>query len=194
MRIRAPVLAVFLAVLAVPDHAGAQQEGGREAHAYLGASLGTTRLHDQTSTMAGGALLLSLDGRLAFGGGGWVMLGGDTVEGQASGSRYDFRMSYGGLMAQARILGRPRAALELRTLVGAANAKVRLPVVNTLIAADNFGVVEPEVVGSFRILPGLDAQASVAWRWTFGVQDLPGLSPNDLRGFSARIGLAIENF
>lgn len=192
--IRGAPFLLALAFLASPARGIAQQAAAREAYASVAAAVATTQIHEHSATMLGGTALLSLGGRLAFGGGGWVMTKRSTVEGQTAGARYDFRMAYGGVAAQARLLGNRNHGLELRALVGAGNGKVRLPVVGTLIAADNFGVVEPALAGTVRLFPGVHLQGSVAWRWAFGVQDLPGVSTDDLRGFSARLGFAIRNF
>lgn len=191
---RASYLLLFLTLAAPPALARAQQEGGREAHASVVAAVGATRVQGEATTTMGGAALLSLGGPLAIGGGGWVMTGKTNVEGQTPGARYDFRMAYGGLAAQARIAGDDDHGVEIRALVGAGNGKIRIPVVGTLIAADNFGVVEPEVVGTIRLFPAVRVEASFAWRWAFGVEDLPGVSPDDVGGYSARIGFAVGGF
>lgn len=194
MLIRTAALLLALVLTCVPAPAGAQQEPARNAQAYLGVGLGTTKIHDQGTTVAGGAALLSLGHRVAFGGAGWVMLGRSTVNGRDAASHYDLRVAWGGLIGQTRLLGDRSRALDLRALVGAGNGKVTLPLVNTLIASDNFGVLEPELLGTVRLHPLLYIEGGLSWRWVFGVQDLPGVSSRDLQGFSARLGIAIRNF
>jgi hypothetical protein len=60
-----------------------------------------------------------------------------------------------------------------RLMLGAGNAKVRLPVIGTEIATDNFGVLEPEITGERPLWSFLALRAQVAYRWVFDVEDLP---------------------
>lgn len=139
--------------------------------------------------------LLGADARLRFGGAGWVLLGTTAVPSGNPGSPYELRFAYGGLVGELVLVETERGALSLRTLIGAGNAKVTsVPIMTTLIGADNFGVFEPELAGAWRLHRGLHITAAAGYRFTFGVEDLPGVSPSDLRGPSLRTGLAIRTY
>ena len=79
----------------------------------------------------------------------------------------------------------------LGLLWGAGNAKLELPAVRTEIAADNFLVLEPGASVLFRLVGPLQLTGEAAYRWAVGVEDLPGISGDQLRGLSVSLGLAI---
>lgn len=185
---------VAACLLLGPVGAPAQQVGDA-AHAEVEGALRLTRMHGDVSWLAGVTGLIGVGGPLRFGGAGWIQLGQSSVPGGAAPFDYEMRIAYGGLAAELDIIRRPGGALVLRTLAGAGNAKIRsLPVVETLIAADNFGVVEPELSGAWRLYRGVVASVGLGYRLTFGVDDLPNVLPSDLRGPSLRIGISIGDF
>lgn len=144
---------------------------------------------------AGGVGLLDLGGRVAFGAGGWLVLGTSRIETGSPENDTELRVAYGGVVAEVDL---PRQIhgwdLRARALVGAGNAKVADRLIRVQLGADNFGVVEPGVVGSRQIMRHTYLTGGIAYRFIFGVEDLPNVSPEDLRGASVQLGIAFRTF
>jgi hypothetical protein len=183
--------ALALLLLGAPPALVAQTSEPR-AHASFEASLIETTVLESAATFAGAAGLMSLDGRFAFGAGAVLMLGSSTAEGDGTGSDLDLRLAYGGLLLQMTLAGSAERYLGLRTMIGAGNAKLDRLDVGSEVAADNFGVLEPEVVGAISVAGPLHVGLGAGYRHVFGVDDLPNVVPGDLRGFSARVRLSIR--
>jgi hypothetical protein len=160
--------------------------------AAVEASLGATALHGGASWTASASALLNLTPRLSVGGSGTLVLGTADLAGSVPGSDLTLRTAFGGLIAQLTLADRPELSLWLRALAGAGNAKVALAAVRARIAADNFGVVVPEIGVTMQIAGPLGAGAAVGYRTVFGVDDLPGVGPSDLRGVTARALLVLH--
>lgn len=188
--------AVLYAVLALtllgPGPAAAQDTGGRAARAALEAAFGATAVRGKPAPFGGGGGLLDLGTPLRFGGAGWVLLAPRSIPGGSN--HYDLRVAYGGVLLDAPIGSLGRTSLSVRALFGVGTAKVSLPIVGTLIGADNFGVVEPEIHGTVRLIGGLGLTVECGYRGVFGVEDLPGVGAVDLRGPSVRLGVVLGNF
>lgn len=180
-----PALALLL--LGAPQAVAAQTTDSR-AHASFEASLAGTTVLDAGSTLLGGAGLLTLGGRLAFGASGALMLNSSTLE--SSGSDLEFRMAYGGVLLQFTLAGSEDRYVAIRGLIGAGNAKIKEPVAGFEVGADNFGVLAPEVAGALTLVGPLQIGLGVGYRHVFGVNDLPGVAPADLKGFSAGVRLS----
>lgn len=186
--------AVLIAFLLLgPGAAGAQQRAPK-ATFEAGTAVRATRLRGGTSYLAGGSAQLAIHDRFSFGGAGWVLLGASALPGATPSSDLEFRVAYGGVYTEFRILGSERRNVSVGALMGAGNGKVTLPAVGTQIAADNFGVVEPDVSADLALFGRLHARLTVGYRATFGVEDLPGISATDLRGYVAGVGLTIRPF
>ena len=84
--------------------------------------------------------------------------------------------------------------MGLRLLVGAGSAKVSLPIVGTELAADNFGVIEPEVFGELALRDFAQLRAQLGYRLVYGVEDLPQVGPEHLRGATFTLSLLLESF
>ena len=184
--------ACVLAML--PGNLRAQETPPTSASASLEASLRITRMRSETSFLAGATGLLSIDPRFSFGGAGWVLLEEPTVDTGTPGSGFKLRMAYGGLVTAARLMETTRARVAVRTLWGAGNAKIVLPVSETEIDADNFGVVEPELSGTWHLNRLFDVGVGLAYRFVFGVEDLTGVSATHLRGPSASLSVSARGF
>jgi hypothetical protein len=160
----------------------------------LDSSIRLTSLRGGAKFFAGGGVLLGVDDRILFGGGGWVLLGKSVVPGATRASDLELRVAYGGILTETRLAESARGRVVLRSLLGAGNSRVSLPAAGTVIAADNFGVIEPELSAS-RLLRGrLHGVLGAGYRLVFGLEDLPGVAPEDLRGFSVRIGVMVRTF
>jgi len=164
------------------------------ASAAVEASVTVSTVRGETSLFVGGTGLLSTGGRIAVGGAGWIQTSATSIPTGSPGSDLQLFMAYGGLAAQVGVLpGRP-VRIFLRALLGAGSAKIRLPVVNTEIAADNFGVLEPEATVLRELTSGFGISAGVGYRFVFGVEDLPGVLSGDLSGPVARVSIRVGTF
>lgn len=188
--VRAGALAWALGA-ALPGEVAAQDA---TTPARLELSLGATSYLGDASAEAGGAALIGLTDRISLGGTGSLLLGSRTLEGASAGNDVSLRAAFGGVLAQFRISGDGERELWIRLTAGAGNAKQELVVAGSRIAADNFGVVFPEVGGSRRVAGPLHLGVAVGYRATFGVENLPGVSSTDLRGPSARVLASLRRF
>lgn len=186
-----PAAASILWAAAAP--LAAQDASQRRASSSVEGSLALTRLHGNAAWMPGITGLLSLGDRISLGGAGSLAMEAQRVPGSVPGSDLDLRVAFGGVMGQFLILDSGGREGWVRLLAGAGNAKLDLAVAQTQIASDNFGVIQPEVGGSFRLPGRLRAGAAVGYRITYGVEDLPGVGALDLRGPSARLLLAFHH-
>ena len=152
-------------------------------------AVGITAVRNKPTAITGGSLLMDIGLPVRFGGGGWILMTTPTVPGGQNG--YDLHLAYGGALLEVPIATRGPASVTVRTLFGLGNAKVSL---TTLISADNFGVVEPELVGALRLFRQLHVTMGGSFRFVFGVDDLANVAPVDLRGASARVGLSLRGF
>ena len=132
--------------------------------------------------MVGGDMRIGLDASTSVGGAGWVLVTPSEIDGEVTGSELQLAIAYGGVLVERRLTGPGTVGLGLRLLLGAGNAKVSLPVVDTEIAVDNFGVIEPELVGAWNSTRWLQLRGQIGYRFVYGVEDLPQVGPRDLRG------------
>lgn len=172
----------------------AAQSASDPATASAEASLALTSLDGAATWMASAAALLGVTSRLSLGGAGTVALGTRVLPGSTPGTDLALRTAFGGLVGQVELACRDDRALWLRVLAGAGNAKMDLALAGTQIASDNFGVIVPEIGASLRLADPLSVGAALGYRATFGVEDLPGLAPSDLRGVSVRLLIAVHRF
>jgi len=188
--IRRAAALLFLS-LAGPGTLHAQEA---RAHASLEAALRVGALRGTAKAFAGGVGLLDLGGRLSVGGGGWILLGTSRIYAGSADSDRDLRVSYGGVVADLELVRDERWDLRVRALMGAGNGKISLRVAGVQLAADNFGVVEPELCGSWHLSPNASLVGTVAYRYAFGVNDLPSVSDDNLAGVSLGVGFAVRSF
>jgi hypothetical protein len=181
-------------ILTSPDTLTGQQETPQAASADLEAALRLTRIRGGTSFLAGAAGLLATDPRFSFGGSGWILLEEPDIRTGTPGAGFKLRMAYGGILTAFRLIETPKARVSVRTLWGAGNGRVILPVSEIEIDADNFGVVEPELTGTWHLGSILNLGAGAAYRFVFGVEDLTGVSADHLRGLSVSLFLSGRGF
>ena len=166
-----------------PDH---------RARASLEAGIRGSSLRGNTEALWGGVGLLRVHPRLFLGGGGWLLAGRSEILGASAGSDLELSFGYGGAVAEVLLHSSERNQVSLRTLVGAGNARVLVPVVGPELGSDNFGIVEPEIMAALRLAGVVSLRASVSYRFAFAVEDLPQVVASDLRGpsigFSVGIG------
>jgi hypothetical protein len=103
-------------------------------------------------------------------------------------------MSYAGVQAEYVLTAAGAPGLALRLLVGAGSATLSLPVVGTETAADNFGVIEPEAVAVLPMWGFMKLRAQLGYRFAHGVEDLPQVAPEHLRGATASLAISLGPF
>jgi len=96
-------------------------------------------------------------------------------------------MGYGGLLFGYEALTWRAASLAGRLLLGAGHASVRAIPVGNELGADNFLVLEPEVMLRIGAVGLAHLGFAVGYRMVLGVQDLPTLVAEDLEGVSLTI-------
>jgi len=165
---------------------------GARASLAVEGSLRLTRVRGETVRMGGAAALLNLGGRFSFGLAGWTMFSDLPVE--RPGGALNFSFSYGGAIGELRLADSGYVVYSARVLLGAGTGKLNLPAVGTEIEADNVGVVEPEACATWNPVRRVRLDAGIGYRAVFGVQDLPGVSGDDLRGPTVRLTLRLDAF
>ena len=162
------------------------------AYLEFGPRLSTVR--ETTEVLMGGAVLVGVRGPLHIGIGGAVLAGKNQIPGDAVGSDLELGVGYAGVQVSYWGLGSSSLKWGAGVLVGAGNAKVSLKAVDTEIAADNFGVIEPDVGVRAPIADLLSVSARLGYRLVYGVEDLPEIGRDQLRGLSISIGLSFGPF
>ena len=183
-----------LATVGVPVQGQLTGSESTTATTFVSAGLRRTSLRNSGAWMVGGEARISFGSAFSLGGGGWAMAKPLGIPSVASESDLQLAVSYAGVQAEYRLWPAQAAGIGLRLLAGAGSAKVSLPIVGTELAADNFGIVEPEIVG---ILPMHDFAAlrtRVGYRFVYGVEDLPRVDPKHLRGATLTLSLMLGPF
>ena len=144
--------------------------------------------------MIGGDLRISFDAVTSLGGAGWVLVTPLRIDDAGTGTALELAVAYGGVLLERRLSAPGTTSLGLRILIGSGNAKVSLPVVDTEIAADNFGVVEPEIYSALGLGGRLELRAQLGYRLVYGVEDLPQVAPGHLRGATLTVSASVGPF
>ncbi len=186
---RAPLLALLL-LLAGPGALRAQREAS--AQASLEAELGVTWVRSRAVALAGGSALFRVRDDFSFGGAGYVVV--HRVDLSQPGSALELALAYGGLLGEVRIRESDRIRWTARLLLGAGNAKAVVPVVGTELNSDNFGVLEPRLVASAWIARPISAKVEAGYRFVYGLEDIPRMSAEQLRGFVLTASICLGNF
>jgi hypothetical protein len=130
--------------------------------------------------------------RLSMGGGGWLLMGRSAVASGGLGSDLELTFGYGGAIVDVLLHESSETRVSVRTLLGAGNAKVLVPVVGSEIGADNFGVVEPSLDVSRAFSGWLSLKAAASFRFVYAVEDLHQVLSKDLQGFSLSVSLGVH--
>lgn len=162
------------------------------AHLEVGPRLSAVR--STTELFIGGSILFGVPGPLDVGIGGAVLAGKNQIPGDAAGSDLELGVGYAGI--QLRHWGPGSGAVEwgVGLLVGAGNAKVSLKAVDTEIAADNFGVIEPDFGIQAPLARMLTVSARLGYRLAYGVEDLPEIGRDQLQGLTFSAGVSFGPF
>ena len=165
-----------------------------QSGAVVSAGAKATRMRGSITTMIGGDAAVYVTRATSVGISGWALIDRITITSETFGSELALDVAYGGLMVEHKPSPREDNFWALRVLLGAGNATVSLPLVSTEIAADNFGVVEPEILAGLSLLTFLKASAHVSYRFVYGVEDLPQVTGGQLRGVAASVSFSVGPF
>ncbi len=167
---------------AVPSH---------RASATVSAGVGGTRILNATRAATEASLTVSVSPGTSVGLVGWSLLRPVPLDGGTD-SDLELRAAYGGVVVRRHLTGGAPVAVGAAFTAGAGNAKVRLSVVDTEAAADNFAVLEPALSVRRTLGLGFAAEGWLRYRFVLGVEDLPGITASDLRGPSAALRLTFR--
>jgi len=142
--------------------------------------------------MLGGEASIHFSRHLSIGASGGGLLATVPIIESGADLGTELRLGYGGLLFGYQTRIRSRTALAGRLLLGAGHASVRAAAVGAELGADNFVVLEPEVLVRIRALGPVHLGFTAGYRMAFGVQDLPTLVGDDLEGTSLTIVLSIS--
>jgi hypothetical protein len=181
--------------LSQPGSLHAQRLDGLASANAISASIGGflrgADILGSTSAMLGGEASLHFSGHWSIGTAGGALLNAVPVTESGADLGTDLRMGYGGVLFGYEARTRHTVSLAGRLLLGAGHASIRAVPVGNELGADNFLVLEPEVVLWIRAAGPVHLGFSAGYRTVFGVQDLPTLVGDDLEGTSLTIVLLI---
>jgi len=128
---------------------------------------------------------------LAIGGGGFTVLKSVGLEGPEGETGFNLDMGYGGIFFRYwEPLSGPLIG-EVGLLLGAGHGEVRDQLTRREVGSDNFLVAEAEMAAAYRFFHRFFLGASVGYRLTAGVEDLPGVSQEDFNSFTATLSLRV---
>ncbi len=142
--------------------------------------------------MLGGEASLHFTRRISIGASGGGLLNPVPVAESGADIGTNVRMGYGGLLFGYQLPTQRAFSLAGRLLLGAGHASIGAVPVGNELGADNFLVMEPEVLIRLRTVGPLHLGLAAGYRAVFGVQDLPNLVDADLEGLSLTVVLLIS--
>ncbi len=142
--------------------------------------------------MLGGEASLHLSRHFSIGAAGGGLLVAVPLVASGSDLGTDLRMGYAGLLFAYESRTERTVSVAGRLLLGAGHAEIRAVPVGNELGADNFLVLEPEILLRVRAVGPLHLGFAAGYRMVHGVQDLPTLGADDLEGASLTITLLIS--
>ena len=141
---------------------------------------------------------LEIGPRWGAGGAGISVLKDIPVQDDLTGPS-ELRLGYAGVWLEwtappAAVVGSTDFEARLRLLAGAGNAELRQSPLGTLLASDNFAVLEPSASLERRLGQRLGIGAWAGYRVALDVQNLPGLDASDLDGLALGLRLRLGPF
>lgn len=165
-----------------------QQGGSRDVSASIGGLYKVTRLAGGTHSMLGVKAAVLFAGGLEIGGIGIKVLEPVDIS-VGAGGLVELRTGYGGItFAKRGLLG---GWIGAGFLLGAGNAEIRALPVGNQLGSDNFLVFEPEVTVKLPSWNVVHSALGAGYRFVTGVDDLPTLSADDLRGFTVTLRVVV---
>lgn len=149
------------------------------------------KIADKTRPHAGGWAGLVLGDRLAVGGGGFAVLNDVELPGSEGGTGFDLDVGYGGLFFRYWEPLSPSVFGEAGLILGAGHAEVRDQLTRAEVGSDNFLMAEAEMSLLYAFLPGAALGASVGYRMTSGIEDIPRVSVGELNTFTGTLFLRL---
>ena len=184
-RLRGPaLLAALLATL--PGTALSAQ-----AEATVGVEYRRSPVAGATQALAGGEIWFGLGGPVRFGGGAWA-LPRPSRDGTLAGSGLELDFGYGGVgleWAPEVVSG-----VSLRTVFGAGSATVVDRATAERVDSERFYLLEPRLTARRRLFGPASLSVGAGWRWTWGLDALTRVDPEDLDGWSISLGLEFGPF
>ena len=165
-----------------------QQSGSRDVSALIGGLYKSTRLAGGTHSMVGVKAAVVFTGGIEIGGVGIKVLEPVDIS-VGAGGLVELRTGYGGITFTKReLLG---GWIGAGFLLGAGNAELRALPVGNQLGSDNFLVFEPEVTVKLPSWSVVHSALGAGYRFVTGVDDLPALSGDDLRGFTVTLMVVV---
>ncbi len=187
-----------------PANAEAQEEVDDTASIEVGAGFQATSIRGDLAWLGGGTLLFRIGDFLQVGGGGWLLLRDHALSRESADGGLKLRMSYGGLVAGGSLVDAGRMRFDVRALVGAGTARIKVrvesadgakvPVELAERAADNFFVVEPQLGLTMPIDERWRARLTVGYRKAYGVEDVFNVTAGQVSGGSAGVVVVFDGF
>lgn len=193
VRIR-PAFLVLL-VLALPSLLEGQTDpapgsSGR-VRPIVGIELEAGEVAQETKLHFGGWAGVVLGGRLTVAGGGMVLTDEVDLIGSEGSTGFTLNLGYGGLLVRYREPLTSRLDGEAGVVLGAGHAEVWNRLTRREEGADNFLLAETKLSVLYTVWREVQVGASIGYRLTAGVQDLPRVSAGDLNTFTASISLRV---
>lgn len=187
------LLLVLFLILPAPARGQTPSDPPRENRVSAAATalLKVGRIAEEGRLHAGGWAGLTFGDNFLVGGGGLALLRGVELAGSEGGTGFNLNLGYGGLVFRYWEPLAPRLTGEAGLLLGAGHAEVRDQLTRREVGSDNFLVGEAEMSLVYSILRWVQAGASVGYRLTAGVDDLPRVSAGDLNTFTGTVFVRI---
>ncbi|MGD8360267.1 MAG: hypothetical protein PVJ04_02465 [Gemmatimonadota bacterium] len=167
------------------DSAGARAESAA-AVVFKGGEVA-----DVGRVLVGGWAGLVFGEHFMLGGEGITLLEEVELPGSESGTGFDLGMGYGGVILKHWWDLPGRLTGEGGLLLGAGHATVKDRRTGREVGSENFPILEPEVGLGLRVFRRVYVGVSVGYRLVWSIEDLPRVSPDDLRSFSGTLSLRV---
>lgn len=180
-------LLLIVASIAIPTPIAAQNR----ATGSVGAEVRFSPVAGATRLLVGAELWLGIGDDFRFGGGAWA-LPSASRSGTLAGSGLELDFGYGGIGVEWS--GLPVQGLASRLLVGAGSGTAIDRATGSRVDSEGFFLVEPTLDLSIPIASSLSVTAEAGWRFTFGLDGLTRVDPDDLDAWVLGVGLRFGSF
>jgi hypothetical protein len=180
-----------LALLAWPVPGWGQAGSGGRVSATASVLVKAGEIAEKQRTHVGGWAGVVLFPGLAVGGGGFALLNDVELAGTEGGTGFILDFGYGGLFFRywEPLVGDLEG--EVGLLLGAGHAEVDDRLSRREVGSANFMVGEVEMGLAYPVFRQLHLSASVGYRLTSGVEDLPRVRAEDLNAFTGTVSVRL---